>query len=102
MKNAHIPDDVKAAAVRRLGKEPDNAIATDLKISREWVGQQRRARNIPPYKHEFGRDSKVSVTTIMTKSDERQTRAAMKKTGHKKRSGYVRTAVREKNKEVLG
>jgi hypothetical protein len=96
-----IPPEVKAAVIKLLGKKSDGAIGKKYNISRERVRQMRTARNIPVYKHEFGRDSRVVVSTAITEADERDTKKAMKKIGERNRSRYIRTAVRDKNREVL-
>lgn len=102
MSNNQLSPEDMARLILRLGKGADNALGNEFGISRQRVGDLRKTRNIPVYKPEFRTGNKVVMTATVTKADERETKQAMKKTGHKKRSGYVRTAIREKNKEVLG
>jgi hypothetical protein len=87
---------------KRLGKEPDAAIGRDYNLSRESIRQRRATKGIPPYKREFRAGNKVVATTTLTKEDARQTARAMKKTGASSRGEYIRGAVRDKNKEVMG
>jgi hypothetical protein len=88
--------------ISRLGKESDSSLAAKFGITRQRVGEIRKANKIPVYKSEFREDNKVIIGTAITKADARDMKRAMKKTGDKRVSKYVRGAVRKMNKEVLG
>lgn len=83
----------------RLGKEPDAAIGRDYGFSNEAVGRYRNAANIPAYA--LGKKMAYPVPVHFPMADAKNMDKAMKKTGQKNRSEYIRGAVRDKNKEVL-
>jgi hypothetical protein len=92
-------DDTTREKIRPyLGKVPDTKLAHRFGVTRQRIGQLRKDMGIAPYKH----DNKTTpMCAAMTARDQRETDRAAKKVGQT-RSTYVRNAVLEKNKEVLG
>lgn len=88
-----------SALESRLGKESDAAIGRDYGYSRERIRQIRHSIGIPAYS--LGKKMAYPVPCHFTAADAKDMGRAMKKTGQKNRSEYIRGAVRDKNKEVL-
>ena len=84
----------------RLGKEKDIDLAAEFGITRQRISQRRTNKGIPRFQPEAKMGYPIPVH--FTKTDELGMNAAMKKTGEKNRSKYIRGAVRDKNSEVLG
>lgn len=97
-KKEFTPSQIKSLGLR-LGKEPDAVIGRDYGLSRERIGQYRRAADIAAYT--LGKKMAYPVPCHFTAADAKDMGRAMKKTGQKNRSEYIRGAVRDKNKEVL-
>ena len=84
--------------INRLGSQPDTELQREFNISRQRIFQLREERNIPPYKSKYT----ATISSTVTAGDVKKIKRAMKKTGDRDRSQYIRGAVRKRNKEVLG
>lgn len=86
--------------IPRLGKEKDIDLAAEFNVSRQYIGQLRDKHGKPAYKPEPPLLHPVPV--CFSEGDINDIKNAIKKTGDKHRSVYIRGAVRDKNKGVLG
>ena len=82
----------------RLGKQSDLSLAREFGISRQRVGELRQRKGIAVYECVTRH---INVGTNITEADHRDMKKAMKKTGDKNKSEYVRGAIRQRNKTVL-
>lgn len=84
--------------VSRLGKDMDISLATEFGVTRERIRQLRVERGIPVFK---ATPMPCVVPVRFTRIDDKTMKRAIKVTGHKNQSEYVRDAVAEKNEAVL-
>ena len=87
------------ALIRELGKSTDASLAKEIGMSREYVQKLRVSKNIPAFNS--GPPLSTAWPIRFTSKVAAAIKRAMKVTGYKNRSEYVRDAVREKNETVL-
>ena len=88
----------KRNLISRLGRERDVDLAREFGLTRTRIGQMRTERSIP----RFNKNIHHTAATRLTSADIKRTKQAIKKSGTASQSEYIRTAIKDKNKEVLG
>lgn len=83
----------------RLGKESDITLADEFGITRQRVKQLRDERGIPAFNS--GPAMSTAWPIRFTRAAAAAIKRAMKMSGYRNRSEYVRDAVKEKNAAVL-